>query len=130
MLITTSDFLIRIKNGYMAYNDHVIARYSKMNEEVGKLLVKLGYIESIEIEEDEKHKKNIIVTLRYVNGKPALQNVKLISKPGRKIYIKASRLKPIRGGLGHALIVTSKGVLTNKEAREMKMGGEVICYVW
>lgn len=119
------DLIIRIKNGYMTRNESVEVLPSHFNEEVLKKLMQLGFIKKFEIRE-----RVIFVELLYKDKKPALNEVQLFSKPGSRYYISYKNLKQIMGGLGYSLISTSKGVLSNKEAREKKVGGELLFSIW
>lgn len=124
------DLAIRLKNGYLAKKDKITVLYSKLNENVVSILKKEGYIADYEIKNQGKNKKLIEVILSYKKGKPAVTEVKIISKPGRRIYSQVKDLKPVLGGLGIAILTTPKGVMTDKEARKNKVGGEVLFQVW
>lgn len=120
-----ADTLIRIKNGYKVGKQIVSVRYSKLILGICKLLVAEGYLENC------KEKGNEIeVILKYNNRKPAVADVKRISKPGLRIYKGANDLPKVLNGLGIAIISTPKGVLTDKTARKEKVGGEVLAEVW
>ena len=119
------DFLIRIKNGYLARKKKVTAPFSKIKEKLAKILVDSGYLAEL-----KKDKNKLIVRLRYPEGKPALEEVRRISKPGCRIYKKRKEIKPVRSGFGMAIISTPKGLMTDKEARKKNLGGEVICEIW
>ena len=98
---------------------------SKQTEALVKILVKTGYVEKIEVKD-----KQINISLKY-NGKiPAMEDVKRISKPGRKVYVDNQHLPRVLNGLGRAIISTPKGLMTDSQARKEKIGGEVICYIW
>ena len=98
---------------------------SKQKEALVKILVKTGYVEKIEVKD-----KQINISLKY-NGKiPAMEDVKRISKPGRKVYVDNQHLPRVLNGLGRAIISTPKGLMTDSQARKEKIGGEVICYIW
>src|SRR3989344_3416705 len=119
------DLIIRIKNSYMTRNEQVEVLFSKFNEEVLKKLLQLGFIKKFETKE-----KTILVELIYKDKKPAMTEVQLYSNPGRRYYVSYKNLKLVMGGLGYSLISTSQGVLTNKEAREKKVGGELLFSIW
>jgi small subunit ribosomal protein S8 len=123
------DLIIRIKNGYMADNDIVMSPYSKFRESVLKKIQSLGYVSSYEIQEVEG-KKTLIITLKYVNKQPIVRDVRIFSKPGKRLYTTAHNLKPVMGGYGYALISTSQGILTNIEAKKKNIGGELLFYIW
>lgn len=122
---TVSDMLIRIKNGYLAKKTKISAVYSKLNEKLGQLLVREGFIKKV-----SREKNNLNIDLLYKNGKAGLENVKRISKPSLRTYVNKKRLPKVLGGAGLAIISTSKGLLTEKEAKKQNIGGEVICYIW
>jgi len=129
MVNTVIDLAIRIKNGYLAERDYVSLTYSKLAEQVTKIFKREKYIEDYKIV-DNNNKKLIEAFLRYQDGEPALTEVKIISKPGRRIYSKIKDLKPTLGGLGITILSTPKGVMTDKEARKNKVGGEVLFRIW
>ena len=122
------DFIIRIKNGYMAGKRQITVRYSKMNEELLKKLKSLGYIGEYTVEGDVK--KHIIVNLLYTDEVPAVTNVKIYSKPGGRHYVSYKELKVVLGGFGYSLLSTPKGIITNSEAKENKVGGELLFAIW
>jgi len=122
------DLVIRIKNGYLAKNDVVSVPFSKFKELVLKKLVSLKFIKDYTIEGDLK--KNIIMNLVYQDGVPALTDVQIISKPGRRFYVSYRALKPIVSGYGYSILSTPKGIFTNKEAKEKKLGGELLFNIW
>lgn len=122
-----SDMLIRIKNGQMRKKEFVeIYPKSKMKIEILKILKKEGFIENYEEKE-----KSIIVKLRYFpDGSPVITDLKRISKPSRRVYVSYKELRPVMNGIGIAILSTSKGILTDKEARKLKVGGELLLEVW
>lgn len=122
------DLVIRIKNGYMARKDIIDAPYSVFKENLLKRLVDLKYIKDFKVEGDIK--KVFTIELLYSDGVPALTDVKIFSTPGRRYYTNSKKLKPVLGGLGVALVSTSKGILTNKEAKEKQIGGELLFHIW
>lgn len=122
---SVGDLLIRIKNGYMARRGEVTASYSKLNLAILKLLTEERYITSFEVLED-----GIKVILKYESKKPALTDVKRISKPSRRVYMGSKRLPIVYDGLGIAIISTPKGVMSGRKARKEGVGGEVMAYVW
>jgi small subunit ribosomal protein S8 len=124
-----SDYLTRIRNASKARKIKVEIPSSKMKEGLSAILKKNGFIYDFKVEDDNK--QNVItVLLRYSDGKPAINGIKRISKPGLRVYSQASDLPRVYNGLGTAIISTSKGLLTEKEARSQSTGGEVVCYVW
>jgi len=124
-----SDFLTRIRNASKARKIKVEIPSSQMKAGLAEILKKNGYIYDYKIDEDNK--QNVIsVLLKYSDGVPAINGLKRISKPGLRIYKKSDELPRVLNGLGTAVISTSKGLLTEKEARRQDTGGEVVCYIW
>ncbi|MDQ1265584.1 MAG: small subunit ribosomal protein [Bacteroidota bacterium] len=124
-----SDFLTRIRNASGAKHKTVDVPYSNLKFAIAKILKEQGYIG--DYEKIEGNVQGIIrVTLRYFNREPAIKKIIRISTPGRRIYAPADRLPRIKNGLGISIISTSKGVLSDKEARKINMGGEILCSVW
>ncbi len=119
------DLIIRIKNGYMARNESVEVIYSRLNEEVLKKLRQLGYIKAFQTKD-----RQIQVDLSYIDKNPVLTDVKIYSKPGSRNYVSYKDLKQIIGGLGFSILSTSVGILSNKEAREKQIGGELLFAIW
>jgi small subunit ribosomal protein S8 len=124
-----ADFLTRIRNASKAKKVKVEIPSSKIKAGLAEILKKNGYIYDYKIDEDSK--QNVIsVLLKYSDGVPAINGLKRISKPGLRIYKKSDELPRVHNGLGTAVISTSKGLLTEKEARKQDTGGEVVCYIW
>ncbi len=125
-----ADMLTRIRNGSSAKHKSVEVPASKIKKDIAEILLSEGFIKSYELEDDGK--QGILkIDLKYgQNEERIISGIKRISKPGLRVYVKANELPKVLGGLGIAIISTSKGVLTDKEARNQDVGGEVICYVW
>lgn len=124
-----SDFLLRIRNASKAKKLRVEIPASKMKQGLAEILKKESFIHDYSIVEDSK--QNVIkIQLKYRDGSSAITGMKRISKPGLRIYKDATELPRVLNGLGTAVISTSKGLLTDKEARSQSTGGEVICYIW
>ena len=125
-----ADLLTRIRNAnQMRYNEVVIPS-SNMKLEIVKILEREGFITSYKIEKSEVQ-DNIIVTLKYGKNKErVISGLKRISKPGLRVYAKAEEIPTVLNGLGIAIVSTSKGVMTGKEARKENLGGEVLAYIW
>jgi small subunit ribosomal protein S8 len=123
--------LTRIRNGYQAKKTTVdVAPYSKVKAEIAKILKSEGYIEKYAAEGDGIEKK-LVVTLKYgANDEKVIKGIKRISKPGLRVYAKGDQLPKVLNGLGVAIISTSEGMMTDREARKKHVGGEVIAYVW
>ena len=126
---TIADMLTRIRNASKQKHQSVDVPYSKVKDEIAKILLNEGYVSSVEIAENGNH-KTIRIELKYDDNKPVIQGLKRISKPGLRIYAEVSELPRVLTGLGIAIISTSKGIVTDKEARKLNVGGEVMAYVW
>lgn len=124
-----SDYLTRIRNASKAKKIKVEIPASNMKIGLTEILKKSGYIYDYKVEEDSKQNK-ITILLKYNNGTPAINGLKKISRPGLRTYKKSTELPRVLNGLGTAVISTSKGLLTDKEARQQAAGGEVICFIW
>lgn len=127
-----ADFLTRIRNAASANHKVVEIPSSKMKQEMTKILFEKGYIDNYRFEETANHQGSIKIALRYnaATKTNAITKLERISKPGLRKYCAASELPRVLNGLGIAIISTSKGVITDKEARKENVGGEVICYVY
>ena len=120
-----ADALIRIKNGYLSGGQTVLVKYSRLILQVLKLLEKEGFVEKV-----SKKENTIEVILKYTNRAPALTDVKRVSKPSLRVYKGVRELPRVLNGLGLAIVSTPKGIMTEKEARKMNVGGEVLALVW
>lgn len=125
-----ADMLTRIRNAGTAKHDTVDVPASSVKSAIADILVKEGYIKSVQKIEDDK--QGILrITLKYTsNKKMVISGIKRISKPGLRVYANKEELPKVLGGLGIAIISTSKGIMTDKEARKLGIGGEVMAYVW
>lgn len=125
-----ADFLTRIRNANMVYKETVEIPSSKLKKSLSEILKREGYIKDFEFVEDGK--QGIIrLYLKYGSGRErTITDIKRISKPGLRVYAQKDQIPRVLGGLGIAIISTSKGIVTDKEARKEGVGGEVICYVW
>jgi small subunit ribosomal protein S8 len=126
-----ADMLTRIRNANTAKHDTVDIPASKMKIAIAEILLKEGYIKNFEIEEIDNF-KTIHVTLKYGKDKNVkiITGLKRISKPGLRVYANRDELPKVLGGLGVAIISTNKGVVTDKEARKLNVGGEVLAFIW
>ena len=125
-----ADMLTRIRNALVVRHSYVEVPASQIKKAIADLLVNEGYVQSAEIE-GEGVQKNIKIVLKYgENGQKVISGIKRISKPGLRVYCGADELPTVLNGLGTAIISTSKGIMTDKEARAKNIGGEVIAYVW
>ena len=126
-----ADMLTRIRNANIAGHASVDIPASKLKKNIAEILVKEGYIKGFEIVDTEAVQPTIRVQMKYGADKTkVISGIKRISKPGLKVYAKKDEVPKVLGGLGIAIISTSKGLITDKEARANGVGGEVICYVW
>jgi small subunit ribosomal protein S8 len=128
---TISDILTRIRNAYMVKHQIVQVPLTKMSLSILKILKEEGFIENFETYVETK-KKYLLVSLKYVGKSrtPVLSNLERISKPGLRIYLGSKKLPKVLGRLGIAILSTSKGVMTNLKAKELGIGGEILCYIW
>src|SRR5438105_2472540 len=125
-----ADMLTRIQNASTAMHDEVAIPSSKIKQSIAKILVQEGYVESFEVADDNGHPE-IKIRLRYSPERErVISGIRRISKPGRRVYRGTTELPRVLGGLGVAIISTSQGVMTDKEARRQKVGGEVVAYIW
>ncbi len=125
-----ADMLTRIRNANTVGHATVDVPASKMKKSIAGILTEEGYIKGFDVIDDEKQGV-IRIQMKYGTGKErVISGIKKISKPGLKVYAKADEVPRVLGGLGIAIISTSNGVISDKEARKLGVGGEVICYVW
>ena len=122
-----ADMLTRIRNGQMAKRSAVEMPSSKMKQAIAQVLQSEGYIKGFSVDGDAKPVLNI--ELKYFEGKPVIDIIKRVSRPGLRIYRPGDELPKVMGGLGIAIISTNKGVMTDRAARAANVGGEVLCYV-
>lgn len=124
-----SDFLIRLKNASRAQNDQFIAPSSKMKVELARILKEEGYITEYEVDNTTKFPTIKVVT-RYVDGTPALTDLKRVSRPGRRHYVGAGEVPRVLNGLGISILSTPRGVMTGTQAKRENVGGEFLAKVW
>ena len=125
-----ADMLTRIRNAQIAKHDAVVLPASNTKAAIAKILLDEGYIKSFDYI-DEKPQGSIKIVLKYVNGKqPVIAGLKRISKPGLRVYARSEEMPRVLGGLGIAIVSTSKGLMTDREARKQNIGGEVLAYIW
>lgn len=123
-----ADMLTRIRNANQMKNATVAMPYSKVKEEISKILKEEGYINGYEVSGDIK--KELTLSLKYVGNDRVITGLKRISKPGLRVYVEAKDLPKVLNGLGIAIVSTSNGMVTDKVARKNNVGGEVVAYVW
>ncbi len=125
-----ADMLTRIRNAIMAKHDSVLMPASKMKLAIAKILKEEGFITDYEVVKGKPHRV-IKIYLRYYNdNKPAISGLKRVSKPGLRVYVQKSEIPRVYGGMGIAIVSTSKGVRTGQQAWRQEAGGELLCYVW
>ncbi len=125
-----ADMLTRIRNGLIARHDAVTMPASNMKKAIAKILLDEGYIKSVDYIDDGLQGQ-IKIVLKYMQGKESvIKGLKRISKPGLRVYARNDEIPKVLGGLGIAIVSTSKGVMTDKEARNAGVGGEVLAYIW
>lgn len=121
-----ADLLTRIRNGYRTNKKTVFAPYSRHKHEIAKVIAESGFIEDVTVEKNNQFSE-LKISLKTSHDIPTL---KRISKPGQRIHIKSTEIKKVCNGLGISIISTSKGIMTNQQARQKKMGGELICEIY
>jgi len=125
-----ADMLTRIRNALMVRHPQVVVPSSKMKLAIVRILKEEGYIQDYRVTKD-RPQPMIVITLKYdENGQPVISGLKRVSKPGRRIYVGRKEIPWVLSGMGIAILSTPKGVITDKQARRLKVGGEVVCYVW
>jgi small subunit ribosomal protein S8 len=126
-----ADMLTRIRNANKARFKSVNVYASQMNINIAKVLKKAGYINSYDNVKDEKGQQMLKIMLKYPNTKRAvITDIKRVSKPGRRVYVASDSIPKVLNGFGVSILSTSHGVVTDQEARELNVGGEILCKVW
>ena len=124
------DMITRIRNAQLRALNNVTIPNSKFRARILDVLKREGYISNYKLLSDPKKKNSLIVDLKYYNGLPVIKEIKRVSKPGRRIYAKATSIPKIKNGLGLAIVSTSKGIMSDNDARVKNIGGEIICRVF
>jgi len=124
------DMISRIRNAQMRLLNKVSIPNSKFRTKILDILKQEGFISGYKLSPDSKNQNSITVNLKYNNGLPVIKEIKRISKPGRRIYARATSIPKIQNGLGLAIVSTSKGIMTDNDARSKNIGGEIICKVF
>lgn len=127
---TIGDFLTIIRNASSARKDVCVAQHSKMRAAISAILKQEGYISDFTEGKDDRGFKTVEVTLKFVGDTPAITGLERHSKPGRRLYYGVNEIPQVLGGLGVAILTTSKGVVRARDARKLGVGGELICKVW
>jgi len=131
MTDTISDMLTRIRNGLMAKKSEVVLPYSNFKNSLAKVLQSEGWISKVEVKEAPEEFKSLVLKLKYdAAGTPVISGIERISKPGQRIYSSTVAIPKVLGGMGTTIVSTSRGLMTDKQARQAKVGGEIVCKVW
>ena len=125
-----SDMITRIRNAQMRTLSKVKIPSSKFRAKILEVLKQEGYIADYKLSPDSRNKNTLLVDLKYSNGLPVIKEIKRVSKPGRRIYAKADSISRIQNGLGLAIVSTSIGIMSDNDARNKNVGGEIICRVF
>ena len=123
------DMITRIRNGQNAGKETIVVPNSKLRHAVLSVLKEEGFITDFRIDAIDEHRANLIVELKYVGGNGAIQEISVVSKPGRRVYSGSAKMPKVLNGLGIAIVSTPNGVMTDHKARLMNVGGEVLCKV-
>ncbi|MFZ5875123.1 MAG: 30S ribosomal protein S8 [Nitrospirota bacterium] len=125
-----ADMLTRIRNAMMRRHDSVLIPASKMKSEIARLLKEEGFVREVRLVTQEG-RRVIKIDLKYLNEEDSvIAGIERVSTPGRRVYVGQDRIPSVKGGYGTAILSTNKGILTDKQSRQAKVGGEVLCYVW
>ena len=125
-----ADMLTRIRNANKAMHERAEMPTSRLKEEIARILKEEGYITDYKVEKGESY-DSLVVELKFgKNRERVISNLKRVSKPGRRVYARKDRLPRVLGGMGTAILSTSKGVVTSRTAAEQGIGGEVVCFIW
>jgi len=125
-----ADMLTRIRNGSMARHERVEMPHSKLKEHVADVLKLEGYVDDVRVSEGEEP-KTLVVVLRYGRDRTsAIDGIRRVSTPGRRVYVRHDRISRVVSGMGISILSTSRGVMTDREARRQRVGGELLCEVW
>ncbi|HSW76726.1 MAG TPA: 30S ribosomal protein S8 [Candidatus Saccharimonadales bacterium] len=124
-----ADFLTIVRNGIERSKFSVETSYSKLRYEIAQILKEEGFVSDVLLEE-QAEQKNIKIVLKYVDGESVIHEITRVSKPSRRVYTGVDNVKPVISGLGVSILTTSKGVMTDRAARQHRVGGELICTIW
>ena len=126
-----ADMLTRLRNAARAHKTEFVVPYSRLKSEIARILEKEGYIAGFELEPAaQKGRPNLKIKNKFVNKASAIAGLRRVSKPGLRRYVKADEVPRVLGGMGIAVLSTSRGVLTGHEARRQNVGGELLAYIW
>jgi len=124
-----ADMLTRIRNAHKIRAKRVLMPSSKIKINIAKVLLKEGYIKGFEEEQIKNGRKDLFIDLKYYEGSPVIEKINRVSRPGLRVYKTRTELPKVMGGLGIAIVSTSKGIMSDREAREQGQGGEILCFV-
>lgn len=125
-----SDMLTRIRNAGRALLPAVEIPHSKLKESLANVLQKEGYVSAVEVQAKDKVRKHLKLQLKYQGKQAVIEGLRRISSPGRRVYVGATEIPRVRGGLGVAIVSTPEGVMSGVEARKKNLGGELLCFIW
>ena len=126
-----SDMLTRIRNAALARHERVSLPASRLKHRVAEILVNEGYVASVAVEPADTGHEQLTLVLKYGNDRqPAIEGIRRISRPGRRVYVPCSKIPEVRRGMGITVLSTSRGVMSDRDARKHGVGGEVLCEVW
>ena len=126
-----ADMLARIRNAVMACHDRVVIPASKLKGTIAEVLKSEGYVADVARDTEESGREVISITLKYGKDKiPAIEGIERVSKPGRRVYVRAQDIPKVRSGLGIAVLSTSRGIMSDRQARKVGGGGELLCQIW
>lgn len=127
-----ADMLTRIRNANVAFHDDVVMPASKLKEALAKILAREGYITDFALEDDPgRPGQKLRIVMKYTQDrKRTISGLRRVSKPGLRVYTKATDVPRVLGGMGIAILSTNQGLVTDREARQRKLGGEILCHVW
>lgn len=124
------DFLTVIRNALLVYKRNVIVPSSTVKVAIAQVLKDEGFIKDFQIIRKDKGKTFLDISLKYVNGQPAINEILRVSKPGCRSYERSNNITQVVGGLGVSILTTNRGIMTDRQARELAVGGEIICHIW
>lgn len=130
MTDTIADMLTRIRNAYAANHDVVSMPTSKQRLAIAQVMTEAGYLEKAEVVKDVNKHENLVLTLKYANGTPAITEIKRVSKPGVRTYVRCADIPQVLHGYGLAILSTSAGILSGNVAKQKNLGGELLCQIW
>jgi small subunit ribosomal protein S8 len=124
-----ADFLTRLRNAAMVGKSEVTVPFTRILGEMATLLAREGFVESADTR-GRGTQKELVIKLRYINGNPAIESLRRVSTPGRRIYRQAKNIRAVRSGYGMSIVSTPRGLMTNKDAKKENVGGEILCEIW